>query len=91
MKAAINLLYELLQDRTGWNVSLCRKLSQHHSAISFLVTLRKGPDEESAEIAEKILIELFDIDEVNIASAAKFGWYKPLVDHMVQGKKLFGL
>ncbi|KAI9073959.1 hypothetical protein K1719_044085 [Acacia pycnantha] len=84
-KAAIYLLYELLQDRTGWNVSLCRKLSQHDSAISFLVTLRRGPEEESAEIAEKILMELFHIDEVNISSAAKFGWYKPLVDHMVQG------
>ncbi|KAF7806938.1 U-box domain-containing protein 44-like isoform X1 [Senna tora] len=84
-KAAIFLLYELLQDRSCWNVSLCRKLSQHHSAISFLVTLQKGPVQESAEVAEKILIELFDIDEGNISTAAKVGWYKPLVDRMVQG------
>ncbi|XP_054822608.1 U-box domain-containing protein 43-like [Prosopis cineraria] len=84
-KAAIDLLHELMEGRAGWNVSFCRKLSQHHSAISFLVNLRKGPDEESAEIAEKILMELFDIDEANISSAAKFGWYKPLVDRMVQG------
>lgn len=86
-KAAIILLYELLQDRSGWNVSLCRKLSHHQNAISFLVSLRNVPVKESAEFSEKILMQLFDVDEGNISSAAKFGWYKPLVNRMVQGKK----
>ncbi|KAB2625500.1 U-box domain-containing protein 43-like [Pyrus ussuriensis x Pyrus communis] len=65
--AAIELLYELLQDRTGWNVSVCRKLSEQCSTILFLVyTLLKGNVRESAEIAEKILLNLFDIDELLI-------------------------
>lgn len=87
-KAAIELLYELLQDRSGWNVSVCKKLSQQCSTIIFLVTLLKGPVKESAEIAEIILMKLFDIDEENISRAAKFGWYKPLIDRIVQGKKI---
>lgn len=84
-KAAIELLFELLQDRSGWNVSVCRKLSQQCSAIVFLVILLKGSVEESAEIAEKILLKLLEIDEENISRAAKAGWYKPLIDCIVQG------
>ncbi|GAV57383.1 U-box domain-containing protein [Cephalotus follicularis] len=84
-KAAVELLFELLQDRFGWNVSVCRKLSQQCSVIIFLVTLLKGPMKESAEYAEKILNKLFDVDEENISSAAKSGWYKPLIDRIVQG------
>ncbi|CAN6726099.1 unnamed protein product [Malus baccata var. baccata] len=85
-KAAIELLYELLQDTTGWNVCVCTKLSEQCSTILFLVyTLLKGTVRESAEIAEKILLNLFDIDEKNISCAAKSGWYKPLVDRIVQG------
>ncbi|EXB44184.1 Putative U-box domain-containing protein 42 [Morus notabilis] len=84
-KAAIELLFELLQDRSGWNVSVCRKLSQQTSAIVFLVILLKGSVEESAEIAEKILLKLLEIDEENISRAAKAGWYKPLIDCIVHG------
>lgn len=43
--------------------------------------------EESAEIAEKILLKLLEIDEENISRAAKAGWYKPLIDCIVQGKR----
>lgn len=84
-KAAVELLYEILQERSGWNVSVCRKFSQQCSAILFLVTLLKGPLRESAETAEKILIKLFEIDEENISRAARFGWYKPLIDRIIQG------
>lgn len=87
-KAAIELLYELLQDRSGWNVSVCKKFSQQCSSTIFLVTLLKGPVKESAEIAERILMKLFDIDEENISRAAKSGWYKPLIDHIVQGNRI---
>lgn len=91
-KAAIELLYELLQDRSGWNVSVCKKLSQQCSkqcsTIIFLVTLLKGHVKESAEIAEIILMKLFNIDEENISRAAKSGWYKPLIDRIVQGKNI---
>ncbi|TYH03973.1 hypothetical protein ES288_A09G261700v1 [Gossypium darwinii] len=83
--AAVELLYELLQDRSKWNVSFCCQLSQQSSAILFLVTLLKGPVRESADYAEKILNKLFDVDEENISRAAKSGWYKPLIDHIVQG------
>ncbi|XP_044487387.1 U-box domain-containing protein 44-like [Mangifera indica] len=84
-RAAVELLYELLQDRSGWNVSACRKLSQQCSSILFLVTLLKGPVKESAEYAEKILQKLFDLDEENISCAAKSGWYNPLIDRIIQG------
>ncbi|XP_065868299.1 U-box domain-containing protein 43-like [Euphorbia lathyris] len=84
-KVALELLYELLQERSGWNVFVCRKLSQQCSAILFLVTLLNSPVRESADYAEKILTKLFEIDEENISHAAKSGWYKPLVDRIVQG------
>ncbi|GKV48393.1 hypothetical protein SLEP1_g55217 [Rubroshorea leprosula] len=84
-KATVELLFELLQDRSGWNVSACRKLSHQCSGILFLVTLLKGPVRESAEYAEKILNKLFDIDEETIPRAAKSGWYKPLIDRITQG------
>ena len=87
-KAAIELLYELLQDRSDWNVSVCKKLSQQCSTTIFLVTLLKGSVKESAEMAERILMKLFDIDEENISRAAKSGWYKPLVDRIVQGNRI---
>ncbi|KAJ9189917.1 hypothetical protein P3X46_001165 [Hevea brasiliensis] len=84
-KAAVELLFELLQERSGWNVSVCRKLSQQSSAILFLVTLLTSPVRESSVYAEKILNKLFEVDEENIPRAAKSGWYKPLVDRIVQG------
>ncbi|KAJ4847106.1 hypothetical protein Tsubulata_040640 [Turnera subulata] len=84
-KAAVELLFELLQDRSDWNISVCRKLSQQCSAILFLVTLLKGPVRESAVYAEKILNKLVEIDEENISRAAKSSWYKPLIDRIVQG------
>lgn len=85
-KAGVALLYELLQDRSGWNLSTCRKLSQQHGAILFLVTLLKGTVPGSAEYAESILTKLFEIDEENISLAAYAGWYKPLVARIVQGQ-----
>ncbi|CAI8601811.1 unnamed protein product [Vicia faba] len=87
IKEAIDLLYELLQDRSGWNRSFCKKLSEHPSTVHYLVTILKGPVSDSTAIAEKILTELFEIDEENISCAAKFGWYKALVDRMIQGSE----
>lgn len=81
----MELLYELLQDRSGWNGSVCKKLSQQCSAILFLVTLLKGQVMKSAVYAETILNKLVEIDEENISRAAKSGWYKPLIDRIVQG------
>ncbi|XWS13752.1 hypothetical protein CRYUN_Cryun36dG0065000 [Craigia yunnanensis] len=83
--AAVELLFELLQDRSNWNVSACRQFSKQYSGILFLVTLLKGPVKESADYAEKILNKLFDVDEENISRAARSGWYKPLIDRIVQG------
>ena len=51
-KEAIDLLYELLQDRSGWNKSFCKILSDHPSAVSYLVTLLKGPVRNSAGVSE---------------------------------------
>lgn len=90
-QAAVELLYKLLQDRSGWNISGCRKLSQQCFSILFLVTLIKGPVKESAEYAEKIMHKLFDVDEESICCAAKSGWYKPLIDRMIEGLQNFFL
>lgn len=87
-KAAVELLYELLQNRSGWNMSVCRKLSQQSGAILFLVKLLKGPSRESSEISKTILLKLFDIDEENIVYAARSGWYRPLIDCIVHGKNI---
>ncbi|GMP56236.1 hypothetical protein CsSME_00020797 [Camellia sinensis var. sinensis] len=86
-KAAVELLYELLQDRSGWDSSVCRKLSQQHHAIHFLVTFLKSPVEESKEKAEEILMKLCDEDEENIVRAAEADWYKPLIGCIIQGSE----
>ncbi|KAJ1398902.1 Zinc finger, RING/FYVE/PHD-type [Sesbania bispinosa] len=83
--AAIDLLYELLQDRSGWNQCFCKKLCENRTAVAFLVTLLKNPVSNSAEVVEKILMELFEINEDSIITAANCGWYKPLFDHMIRG------
>jgi len=87
-KAAIDLLYELLQERSGWNQCFCKKLSENDTAVLNLVTLVKDPGNDSAEIAKKILMELFEINESSIVTAANWGWYKPLADRLIRGKKV---
>ncbi|KAI5397387.1 hypothetical protein KIW84_063268 [Lathyrus oleraceus] len=74
IKEAVDLLYELLQDRSGWNKSFCEKLSEHPSTVNYLVTILNGPVSDSIGTAKKILMELFETDEENICCAAKFGW-----------------
>lgn len=87
-KAAIDLLHELLQERSGWNQCFCKKLSENDTAVLNLVTLVKDPGNDSAELAMKILMELFEINENSIVTAANCGWYKPLADRMIRGKKV---
>ncbi|XP_008796067.2 U-box domain-containing protein 44-like isoform X2 [Phoenix dactylifera] len=84
-KAAIKLLFELLQDGSTWKESTCTKLKQQSSAIFFLVTLLHGTDRESEEKAEVILSKLCDDDDDAISAAAACGWYKPLIDHLCHG------
>ncbi|KAL9317966.1 hypothetical protein ACSQ67_014483 [Phaseolus vulgaris] len=83
-KAAIDLLYELLQEQSDWNQYLCKKLSKNHTAVWSLVALLKNPASHSSEVAEKILRKLFELNEETITIAANFGWYKPLVDRMIE-------
>lgn len=84
-KAAIELLFELLQDGSGWNLSVSKKLTQQNSAILFLVALLKGPIKESAEKAEEILWKLCHDDDENISRVAAANWYKPLITRLCQG------
>ncbi|XP_027363688.1 U-box domain-containing protein 44-like isoform X2 [Abrus precatorius] len=84
-KAAIDLLYELLQERSGWNKCFCKKLSENRTAVRFLITILKNTINDSAEVAEKILLELFEQNQETITTAANFGWYRPLVDCMIRG------
>ncbi|XP_077248035.1 U-box domain-containing protein 43-like [Tasmannia lanceolata] len=86
-KAAVELLFELLQDSSGWNLSVCRKLSQQNNAILFLVTLLNGTIVESAEKAEAILLKLCDDDDDNISCAAAATWYRPLINRLSQGSE----
>ncbi|KAK6929881.1 U-box domain [Dillenia turbinata] len=87
-EAALELLYELLQDSSGWNMSVCRRISQQSSSIHFLVTLLKGTEREAAEKAEAILLKLCDEDEKNISASAKEDWFKPLINCILQGAEL---
>lgn len=81
-KAAVELLYEVLLDRSGWNASYCRALAQQPDAIPLLVSLLKN--HKTAKIAEEILLKLCEAD-VNVMNAAKVSWFKPLIDKVIQG------
>lgn len=80
-EAAVELLYEVLHDRSSWNASCCKRLSQECDAIiPLLVSLVKN----GAKIAEEILIKLCEEDD-NIIKAARVNWFRPLIDKIVQG------
>ncbi|XP_026442756.1 U-box domain-containing protein 44-like [Papaver somniferum] len=83
-KAAVDLLFELLQGHSGWNLFTLRKLSEQSNAINFLVVLLET---ESAEKAEGILLELCDDDDDIVIRVAKAHWYKPLVNRIIQGQE----
>lgn len=84
-ESAVQLLYELLLERSCWNMSYCRKLSQQHGAIFNLVTFLKGSVRESSEKAAEILMKLCDEDEQNTIRTAEAGWYKPLTKWTIEG------
>lgn len=83
-KAAVELLYEVLLDRSGWNASYRKILSQHCDAIPLLVSLNKNPVHEGTRIAEEILIKLCEEDD-NVVKAAKVNWFGPLIHKVIQG------
>ncbi|XP_073139097.1 U-box domain-containing protein 44-like isoform X2 [Henckelia pumila] len=83
-KPAVELLYEVLLDRSGWNMSYCRMLSNNCDVIHLLVSLLKNPIDEITKTVEEILVKLCDADE-NVIQAAKVNWFRPLVDKVVQG------
>lgn len=78
----MELLYEVLLDRSGWNAPYCMVLAQQSDAIPILVSLLRN--HESANIAEEILLKLCEADE-NVIKAAKVNWFKPLIDKVIQG------
>lgn len=82
--AAIELIYEVLQYQSSWNLPYCQKLSQQSNSISFLVSFLKCQASPSAEKAEEILAKLCD-EEENIVKAAREGWYGPLIDRLHHG------
>lgn len=81
-KAAVDLLFELLQDRSGWNIFTSKKLYEQSSAINFLVPLLET---DFAEKVEGILLNLCDDDDEKIIHAARAHWYRPLVSRLIQG------
>ncbi|KAL2530756.1 U-box domain-containing protein 43 [Forsythia ovata] len=83
-KAAAELLYEVLQERSGRNVPYCRILSQQCNAILFLVSLLKSPIRALAEKSEEILTKLCDEDE-NVIQCAKVNCFTPLIDRVIHG------
>ena len=84
-KAAIELLFELLLDGSGWNSSLLNLLAQKNGVFIFLVALLNGTITESAAKAEAILLKLCDGNDDNISRAADANWYKPLINRLCQG------
>ncbi|XP_058086052.1 U-box domain-containing protein 44-like [Magnolia sinica] len=87
-KPAVDLLFDLLQDGSGWNAAILKRVTQQTSSILFLVMLLNGPVTESAEKAETILLKLCDDDDNNISRAANANWYKPLINRLCQGVEL---
>lgn len=85
-ESAVELLYELLLERSCWNVSYCRKISQQHGAIPNLVTLVKGSVRESLEKAIEILMKICYENEESIIIAAEAGWYKPITKRIIEGQ-----
>ncbi|PHT85767.1 hypothetical protein T459_07873 [Capsicum annuum] len=83
--AAIELIYEVLQDQSSWNLPYCRKLSQQSNSILLLVSFLKSHVSPSVKKAEKILAKLCDEEEENIVKAAQEGWYGPLIDRLHHG------
>ncbi|KAK9140104.1 hypothetical protein Scep_009785 [Stephania cephalantha] len=81
-KAAVELLYELVRDGSGWNTPALKKLSQHSRAILFLVMFLNT---ESADMAEAILLKLCSDDDSNIIRAADANWFKPVVSRLIEG------
>lgn len=79
-KAAVELTYEILRDRSGWNVCYCRKITHQCGAIPLLVAIR-----ESTEKAAEMLMKLCDEDDENIIQAAKADWYTPLINQIIRG------
>ncbi|XP_057783316.1 U-box domain-containing protein 43-like [Salvia miltiorrhiza] len=80
-EAAVRLLYEVLLDRSSWNASCCKRLSQKCDAIvPLLVSLVKN----ASKIAEEILLKLCEEDD-NIIKAARVNWFRPLIDKVVRG------
>ncbi|CAN4091219.1 unnamed protein product [Withania somnifera] len=51
--AAIELIYEVLQDQSSWNLPYCQKLSQQSNSILLLVSFLKSHVSPSVEKAEK--------------------------------------
>ncbi|XP_015158346.1 putative U-box domain-containing protein 42 isoform X2 [Solanum tuberosum] len=83
--AAIELIYEVLQDQSSWNLPYCQKLSQQSNSILLLVSFIKNQASPSAEKAEQILAKLCDEEEENIVKVAREGWYGPLIDMLHHG------
>ncbi|KAF9604619.1 hypothetical protein IFM89_008885 [Coptis chinensis] len=84
-KAAVELLFELLQDGSGWNLSASRIVSEKREVVFFLVNLMSM---DSMEKAKTMLMTLCEGDDENIIRAAEANWYKPLIDRLVQGPDL---
>lgn len=79
--AAIELLYEIMKDSSGW----IQKLSEQRDAIPFLVRMLRSPFGDAAEKAEEILMKLCVEDEEDVICAAKLNWYKPLIYRITEG------
>lgn len=80
---AVELLYDLLQDCNGWNLSAYRKLSEECSAIFLYLVILMN---KKVEKAKTILLELCNDDD-NVIQAAKCNWYEPLIVRLVQGSE----
>ncbi|KAE8670390.1 ARM repeat superfamily protein isoform 1 [Hibiscus syriacus] len=81
--AAVELLYELLQDRSKWNVCFCRQLSLQSSAILFLVTLLKGPESSRMSLLRALVI--MDLYDSNLKVLGEEGIIPPLLSMVASG------
>lgn len=79
---AVELLFDLFQDRNGWNLSAYRKLSRECNAIFLYLVMLMN---KGVENAKRILLKLCNEDNDNVIQAVRCNWYEPLIDRLVQG------
>eukprot|EP00250_Pteridium_aquilinum_P008873 c18275_g1_i1 orf=636-3776(-) len=82
-RQAVSLLLELSKER-----KLCKQLSKVQGCILLLVTMTNCEIQQAAEDAGAVLENLAKIKEQNVVLMAEASYFRPLVQHLNEGKDM---